>query len=372
MRLLKRLYDAGMLLLAREAPALPGCFVALGGGEAAAEILADALAEVAGPLSKVCVIGAAAADPVARGHKSADILRKAGFVPVVLDLRPHGRDLAAYRNAHHIERCAAIYFAGGSQVLLARALRGDEDYPVLAAIRAAARRGTVIAGTSAGAAVLGAEMISGGASHDSLSRGKKKVRRMEGLGFLKDVVVDQHFIARGHLGRLIAFLRRYDKPVGLGIDEGAAVVFAGPAWRVLGKSHAVLIEMGEPIVVSLLAGGERYLPDRRLIRPAEDARPVALSEPGLAVQTDVFGRAALSDMLGRMVEKRAAGAVGFSLPGEGASADAVGGAYRVSFRPTAATAAFERQAEGAARFSVHRLALVIEKVSVQFSVVGPW
>lgn len=370
------LRDLLLLPLARERPAQPHSLIGVGGGEAAAEVLATALHETAGPWAKICVIGAAGKDPVARGEKSAKILRAAGFLPVVLDIRPPGAEPTACRNARHLERCAAIYFAGGSQVLLAKALRdADGDFPVMRAVRAAAARGTVIAGTSAGAAVLGPDMITTGTSHDSLSHGRRQARHMPGLGLLRDVVVDQHFVSRGHLGRLIAFLRRHDRRIGLGIDEGVAVIFGADGWRVLGKSHAVLVEMGSPIRVSLLAAGERYDPAGGTIHPAAESVPVDLDATArLAVQTDAFGREALSDMLGRMVRKGAGRAIGLSLPPHGEAEDAVGGAWRLRFAATGRTRAWRSEVpdDPGAGWSVHRLTLDIEAVDVRLEVRGRW
>lgn len=360
------LRDLLLLPLAREHAAQPHSLVGVGGGAAAAEVLAEALREAAGPWAKVCVVGAAGKDPPARAAKSAKLLRAAGFVPVVLDGAPA-------RRLRHLETCAAVYFAGGSQVLLARALRGAEgESPLLRAIRDAAARGAVIAGTSAGAAVFGADMITTGVSHDSLSDGPRRARHMAGLGLLPGVVVDQHFVARGHLGRLIAFLRRHGHRIGIGIDEGAAVIFARDAWRVLGRSHAVLVEMGEGIEISLLAAGERHDPASGALHPAAGAAPVDLDGGGLALQTDAFGREALSDMLKRMVEARAARAMGLSLPPRGEAEDAVAGAWRLRFAATPRTRAWRTDTPDAAGWSVHRLALSIDAVDVRIAARGGW
>lgn len=63
------------------------------------------------------------------------------------------------------------------------------------------RAGAVVGGTSAGAAVLSAEMITGEADLKSLKSGTTVLKK--GLGLLRDVIVDQHFLQRQRGNRLI-------------------------------------------------------------------------------------------------------------------------------------------------------------------------
>ncbi len=140
-----------------------------------------------------------------------------------------------------------VWFSGGAQSRLVEAYRGtlveQELHKVLA-------RGGVIAGTSAGAAVMSEVMIAGGT--------KEAVVRT-GFGFLPGVVVDQHFQNRHRLDRLLGVLARYPQCPGVGIDEQTAIVVTGHTFRVVGNGEVrvCLAAAGteKPNVQVLRAGG---------------------------------------------------------------------------------------------------------------------
>src|SRR5207248_1991676 len=100
-------------------------------------------------------------------------------------------------------------------------LRGS---PALDAIRTAHRRGAVIAGTSAGTAVLGDIAIAGDGPGDPLRPGAPPPPLAAGLGFVAGVIFDQHFLARRRHDRLVAALLASPGKTGVGVDEGAAVL----------------------------------------------------------------------------------------------------------------------------------------------------
>jgi cyanophycinase len=67
--------------------------------------------------------------------------------------------------------------------------------------------GVVVAGTSAGASIVSAHLMSGDNplphnSNDAAAR-KGMVELVAGFGLLQDVIVDQHFSQRGGWGRLM-------------------------------------------------------------------------------------------------------------------------------------------------------------------------
>jgi len=118
-----------------------------------------------------------------------------------------------------------VFLAGGDQVRLMRALRGT---PLLAELRRRHADGVVVGGTSAGAAVMGALMITGddagasGAPWSTIRAGRVVV--VDGLSLLAGAVVDQHFTARRRHNRLLSVVLEHPTLVGVGIDEETAVV----------------------------------------------------------------------------------------------------------------------------------------------------
>lgn len=159
-----------------------------------------------------------------------------------------------------LEGCGGFYFTGGDQSRIVDTLRpAGGSTPALEAILAVHSRGGVIAGSSAGAAMMSDPMIGGGDPEAALEYGvaaEEKSRGVwvrPGMGFFRHGLTDQHFLARGRLGRLLAVLAgRADIPLGLGVDENTAAVVRGDALEVLGEAWVVLVDLRQ---ARRLAGG---------------------------------------------------------------------------------------------------------------------
>lgn len=111
-------------------------------------------------------------------------------------------------------------------------------------------RGGVIGGTSAGASIMSAIMITGGNPQATIG---------QGFGFLPNVVIDQHFQNRKRQNRLLGVLKKHPLCLGLGIDEETAVVVSGQTFTVLGKANVSVCLPpidGDEKSVTLLKSGE--------------------------------------------------------------------------------------------------------------------
>ncbi len=151
-----------------------------------------------------------------------------------------------------LEGCGGFFFTGGDQSRIADVLRpGGEPSPADAAIRRVRNRGGVVAGTSAGAAMMSDPMIGGGSSSEAFEHGVTPkedalgVWMRDGMGFLAPALVDQHCLARGRIGRLLVALaedgmRRF----GLCVDEDTALVVDGRQGRVIGASGVAVLDLG--------------------------------------------------------------------------------------------------------------------------------
>lgn len=139
----------------------------------------------------------------------------------------------------------AIFIAGGDQNRLCDLF---EKRPVVKeGILAKYSSGIPTAGTSAGAAIMSKTMITGDGEFDVINHEKVGIR--EGLGFVINTVIDQHFVKRQRLNRLISVLLgpQSTEPYGLGIDEDVAVALVdGRMGEVLGppNGRVVLLEKG--------------------------------------------------------------------------------------------------------------------------------
>ncbi len=128
-------------------------------------------------------------------------------------------------------------------------------------------RGGVVGGTSAGAAIMSRMMI---------RYGSPKAVVGAGFNLLARAVVDQHFIRRHRQERLLGVLAEHPELVGLGIDEGAALVVQGDHLRVIGESQVIICKTASgatsPWIESLKPGDEVDLVAGET--PADEARRV--------------------------------------------------------------------------------------------------
>ncbi len=129
-----------------------------------------------------------------------------------------------------------VWFGGGRQSLLVDAYRGTE---VEKQLRALLARGGVIGGTSAGAAVMSRLMI---------TSGRDEARLGEGFDFLSEAVIDQHFLKRNRLKRLVGVVKRHPEMIGLGVDEQTALVVdvGRKRLQVIGESYVIAC-LPEPV-----------------------------------------------------------------------------------------------------------------------------
>jgi cyanophycinase len=218
-----------VLLAAQDAP--KGRLVVVGGGEMPAGVRAKALELAGGKDARVLVI-AQASERKDAAAESAAAWKAAGATSV------ESLDLADAKAAvAQVKRASLVWMGGGDQNRLMKAL---EKTGVPEAIRERHREGAVVGGTSAGAAVMSKVMITGEAELDRIEAGATKTS--EGLGLWEGVIVDQHFVKRSRMNRLISAV--LDKPelVGVGIDEETAAVVGPGGFEVMGKGSVVVVD----------------------------------------------------------------------------------------------------------------------------------
>ena len=139
---------------------------------------------------------------------------------------PAGRDATEEgRRSHALARSTTgVFFTGGDQARIMDVLADPE---LLAAVKARFAAGVVFGGTSAGAAVMSARMITGEGDFTVIDGDKVEVR--PGLGLLEGVIVDQHFVKRQRENRLFGLVLKHPEERGVGIDEDTALlVTRGP------------------------------------------------------------------------------------------------------------------------------------------------
>lgn len=243
---------------ASPSPGLPACAgpVVLVGGclRMADPVIWSRLVGLSGgPGTSWLVLPTASERPRQMGRRLTKALARHGAQAQVLPVAPRWPGLDAVAAAHDprwvaaVARAQGVFFSGGAQQRIVETLQpGGRDTPLLMALRALQARGGVLAGTSAGAAIMSRIMFRDAPSVMDVLQGRLRdgVEYMTGLGFVgNDLLVDQHFLQRGRLGRLIPLMLRGGFQHGLGVDERAAVQVQDGQLSVWGRGGAVLVDL---------------------------------------------------------------------------------------------------------------------------------
>lgn len=169
------------------------------------------------------------------GAATLELLRSYALPSQKVVLLPLTKDDAANADdagvAAQVRACRGLWFVGGDQSRITSLFRppveeppagltttpferADVKRPSLCymATQDVLRGGGVIAGTSAGAAMMPSPMITGGTTEDALNNGATWVNNptegqgvglATGMGYFPYGLIDQHFLERGRLGRLL-------------------------------------------------------------------------------------------------------------------------------------------------------------------------
>ncbi|WLD93632.1 cyanophycinase [Alkalihalobacillus sp. AL-G] len=173
------------------------------------------------------------------GGEYRDIFMKLGAQKVELlhiDTRPKAEESVFLEKIHTL---SALFMTGGDQNRLSSIIGGTSFFK---GIQKAWNEGMIIAGTSAGAAIMSRHMIVSGktkANHE-----KSNLEMGVGFGFLEDVVIDQHFSQRARFGRLLHAIAQNPQIIGVGIDENTAVWVreGGRYFEVIGEHSVTVID----------------------------------------------------------------------------------------------------------------------------------
>lgn len=160
-----------------------------------------------------------------------------------------------------IQNASLIYISGGDQNRFMKAIEGT---PIQEILKKAYMDGATIAGTSAGAAVMSLKMISGNEIKHPVYTGNyptieaNNIEIVKGLGFIDNVIIDQHFIKRQRLNRLIAVCLENPENTCIGIDEATAILVKNNLIEVIGDSQVIVIKhvRAETKIVDGLLGGK--------------------------------------------------------------------------------------------------------------------
>ncbi len=228
--------------LAASAAAPTGHLLVIGGNGTTPDIVEKALQAGGGSNGVVAVFPQASELPET-GREAVATWKSAGFARAV-ELDP--KDPSVLKT---VREATFIWFPGGDQSKLMGAFKGT-GLPEL--IRARYMEGALVGGTSAGAAVMSALMLTGNADLQGIAAGATEL--VPGLSLWPEVIVDQHFLKRQRNNRLIAAVLDHPDLVGVGIDEKTAVFVSGRRFEVLGANSVVIVDARRARVDRVPAG----------------------------------------------------------------------------------------------------------------------
>ncbi len=228
---------------APESVALPethGQLVIIGGAEdkeGECQILREFVRRAGGIQAHLVVMTVATGLPGEVGEQYTNLFHRLGVEDVKVVDTARREDASDQRALETIAQATGVFFTGGNQARITELIKDTE---LDAQLHKRFADGIVIAGTSAGAAMMPDMMIAEG---ESETNPRMEVVRMDrGLGFLPGVVIDQHFAQRGRLGRLLSALAQQPANLGFGIDENTAIAINGKDLEVIGEGAVTIVD----------------------------------------------------------------------------------------------------------------------------------
>jgi len=180
------------------------------------EVVAKELRQKQHPL---LIITVASYEPEGGPDDYIEIFRELGVRRIdVLDI-PSRNDAFKEANVKQVAEAGGIFFTGGDQLRITSQIG---DSPIYQCLVERYMDGCLIAGTSAGAAAMPETMIIGGPGDES--NRISSLSMAPGLALIEGVVIDSHFAERGRMGRLLGAVAQNPRNLGLGIDEGTAIL----------------------------------------------------------------------------------------------------------------------------------------------------
>jgi cyanophycinase len=359
-----------------------------------------------GPGARYVVFATASANPERSAARIIANLRSHGAVAEHVAVAPllPGTDVAReVENPKWIELvrgARGIYFAGGAQErIVDTLLPGGKVTPLLQAVWDVYRSGGVVAGSSAGAAIMSATMIRDGEDMMSLLKGTirpgKEIDR--GLGFVGEgLFTDQHFLRRGRIGRLLPVMVATGYTRGLGVEEDTAAIVHNGEVEIVGAGGALFADLErathDPKLGAFNIHGARLsFLDRgdRLNLGTGDIVPTAGKLAGLKLdwtvadfkpeadwvpfELDMLGNRTIVHAMGALVDSRATELKGLAYDAKPRAGDplaALGFEFRLY--KGQGTVAWFTDASGADAYTIRDVYLDVTPVRVAQPLYTPW
>lgn len=214
--------------------------IAIGGGELAESpgILKE-LTEILlkRPRALMVVMTVATNEPEAAACKYDYLFRKEGFKHISNIDVSQRNDAFNEASLKKIRDADILFFTGGDQLNITGLMGGS---PLHNLLHQRHEDGFIIAGSSAGAAMMSSSMIISGKSDDAPR--VSSVEIAPGMDLIDGAIIDTHFSQRGRHGRLLTAVAHYPQALGIGIDERTALVATDGEMRIIGQGAVTVVD----------------------------------------------------------------------------------------------------------------------------------
>lgn len=254
---------------------LRGAIIAAGGGALGDEIYREFVRMAGGADARIVLIPTAGDQYGAHdGWTAIQRLQATGATRLeVLHTRSAAiADMEAF--AAPLREATGVWLSGGRQWRLIDVYLDTRVHTEMVGLLA---RGGVIGGNSAGASALASYLLRGAEENDVIATSDRDV----GFGFLRNVAIDQHLVERARESDLIQVLRTRPHLLGIGLNEGAALIVTRDFARVLGNAVAIYDVTDPSVLIPLrwLGPGDIYDLGARRLMLEESDRALPLATP---------------------------------------------------------------------------------------------
>jgi cyanophycinase len=231
-----------------------GSLLIIGGNVGSQRDIWDKFTELAGGKDKavLVVVTTASGDSAAFDKKGVEeVKRQTGIKNVTLLHTSDFKEANSEKFIAPLKNATAVYFEGGRQWRIADSYLNTLTHQAFIDVL---NRGGVIAGSSAGASIIGSFLWRGDTKGAQILVGD----HTQGLGFLKNSAIDQHLLVRNRQFDLVDFIRKAPELIGIGLNEATAVLVQRDTLQVLGPSFVALYDYN-----TITNNGEKHVVNNR-------------------------------------------------------------------------------------------------------------
>ena len=355
--------------------------------------------------AKIAIFPTASSNPERVGGRIIETFKKAGadafLVPVAM--KNIGVDyhqvIVDPKWIERVRSAGGVYFTGGEQDRIVRALRSEDgkNSPILEAVWDVYRHGGVVAGSSAGAAVMSRVMYREAEYVlPTLQHGVKMGKEIgPGLGFIGDSwFVEQHCLTRGRFARALVVMQSQGIKYGVGVDENTALVIrGGKELKVIGYKGAIVLDLSQAssdpaikafnlknVRLTYLDRGDSIDLETLKVTPSpekEDGIVLNAESPDFhpfydrtLFTNDVLGNTTLIDLLSKLIDNKQSEAIGLAFDGFFAKTQAAQG-FEFRFYRSKDSRGWLTEAFGGEDYTVANIHLDIRPIDVVASFYKP-